>query len=148
SAKAVDRMSSPCEPCAEGTFSNVSSKAEPCHHWTSCEEKGLVVKVKGTNSSDVICESSRRSSLSVLIPITAAVVTCLVGVCIYCLVHTDSRRRVLKEIEAGKPGENPDTQQPTEQDENVLPVQETLLRGQPVAQEDGKESRISEQEIL
>lgn len=32
-------------------------------------------------------ESGRRSSLSVLIPITAAVVTCLVGVCIYCLVH-------------------------------------------------------------
>ncbi|NXM18656.1 TNR5 factor, partial [Ploceus nigricollis] len=147
-AKAMDRMSSPCEPCAEGTFSNVSSKTEPCHPWTSCEEKGLVVKVKGTNSSDVICESSRRSSLSVLIPITAAVVTCLVGVCIYCLVHTDSRRRVPKEIEAGEPGENPDTQQPMEQDENVLPVQETLLRGQPVAQEDGKESRISEQEML
>ncbi|PKU33750.1 tumor necrosis factor receptor superfamily member hypothetical protein [Limosa lapponica baueri] len=111
----------------------------------SCEEKGLVVKVKGTNTSDVICgkcpvpraglvqsrdllvprvlqhseelawplgvlgrgvphywhdaflllsvpmrdpESSKRSSLSVLIPITAAVVTCLVGVCIYCLVHS------------------------------------------------------------
>ncbi|XP_063028063.1 tumor necrosis factor receptor superfamily member 5 isoform X2 [Melospiza melodia melodia] len=121
-AKAMERMSSPCEPCAEGTFSNVSSKTEPCHPWTSCEEKGLVVKVKGTNSSDVICESSRRSSLSVLIPITAAVVTCLVGVCIYCLVHTDSRRRGPKE--------------------------ETLLRGQPVAQEDGKESRISEQEML
>lgn len=33
-------------------------------------------------------ESGRRSSLSVLIPITAAVVTCLVGICIYCLVHT------------------------------------------------------------
>ncbi|KAI1233366.1 hypothetical protein IHE44_0004539 [Lamprotornis superbus] len=147
-AKAMERMSSPCEPCAEGTFSNVSSKTEPCHPWTSCEEKGLVVKVKGTNSSDVICESSRRSSLSVLIPITAAVVTCLVGVCIYCLVHTDSRRRVPKEIEAGDLGENPNTQQPTEQDENVLPVQETLLRGQPVAQEDGKESRISEQEML
>ncbi|XP_063028064.1 tumor necrosis factor receptor superfamily member 5 isoform X3 [Melospiza melodia melodia] len=147
-AKAMERMSSPCEPCAEGTFSNVSSKTEPCHPWTSCEEKGLVVKVKGTNSSDVICESSRRSSLSVLIPITAAVVTCLVGVCIYCLVHTDSRRRGPKEIEAGEPGESPHSQQPTEQDENVLPVQETLLRGQPVAQEDGKESRISEQEML
>ncbi|KAL2296901.1 hypothetical protein Nmel_014952 [Mimus melanotis] len=147
-AKAMERMSSPCEPCTEGTFSNVSSKTEPCHPWTSCEEKGLVVKVKGTNSSDVICESSRHSSLSVLIPIAAAVVTCLVGVCIYCLVHTDSRRRVPKEIEAGDLGENPDTQQPTEQDENVLPVQETLLRGQPVAQEDGKESRISEQEML
>ncbi|NWI05224.1 TNR5 factor, partial [Tichodroma muraria] len=144
-AKAMDRMSSPCEPCAEGTFSNVSSKTEPCHPWTSCEEKGLVVKVKGTNSSDVICESSRRSSLSVLIPIMAALVTCLVGVCIYFLVHTGEG---LKHIEAGEPGENSDTQQPTEQDENVLPVQETLLRGQPVAQEDGKESRISEQEML
>uniref|UniRef100_A0A674HD71 CD40 molecule n=1 Tax=Taeniopygia guttata TaxID=59729 RepID=A0A674HD71_TAEGU len=101
-AKAMDRMSSPCEPCAEGTFSNVSSKTEPCHPWTSCEEKGLLVKVKGTNSSDVICESSRRSSLSVLIPITAAVVTCLVGVCIYCLVHTDFRRRVPKEVSLPK----------------------------------------------
>ncbi|XP_041905044.1 tumor necrosis factor receptor superfamily member 5 isoform X3 [Corvus kubaryi] len=121
-AKAMNRMSSPCEPCAEGTFSNVSSKTEPCYPWTSCEEKGLVVKVKGTNSSDVICESNRRSSLSVLIPITAAVFTCLLGVCIYCLVHTDSRRRV--------------------------PNEETLLRCQPVAQEDGKESRISEQEML
>ncbi|XP_072206349.1 tumor necrosis factor receptor superfamily member 5 isoform X2 [Excalfactoria chinensis] len=87
-AMAEAQMTSPCEPCAEGTFSNVSSKTEPCHLWTSCEEKGLVVKVKGTNTSDVICESSRRSSLSVLIPITAAVVTCLVGICIYCLVHT------------------------------------------------------------
>ncbi|NWY73164.1 TNR5 factor, partial [Erithacus rubecula] len=152
-AKAMERMSSPCEPCTEGTFSNVSSKTEPCYPWTSCEEKGLVVKVKGTNSSDVICEPSRRSSLSVLIPITAAVVTCLVGVCIYCLVHTGEcsclpLTPAPVQIEAGEPGENPDTHQPTEQDENVLPVQETLLGGQPVAQEDGKESRMSEQEML
>ncbi|NWW69404.1 TNR5 factor, partial [Ifrita kowaldi] len=156
-AKAMNRMSSPCEPCAEGTFSNVSSKTEPCYPWTSCEEKGLVVKVKGTNSSDVICESSRRSSLSVLIPITAAVAMCLVGVCIYWLVHRGEGLKHMNclpltpapvQIEAGEPGEKPDTQQPTEQDENVLPVQETLLRGQPVAQEDGKESRISEQEML
>ncbi|XP_065501677.1 tumor necrosis factor receptor superfamily member 5 isoform X2 [Caloenas nicobarica] len=100
-AKAVARMSSPCEPCAEGTFSNVSSKTEPCHPWTSCEEKGLVVKVQGTNTSDVICESSRRSSLSVLIPITAAVVTCLLGICIYCLVHTDPRRQRQKQETPG-----------------------------------------------
>ncbi|NXK16485.1 TNR5 factor, partial [Arenaria interpres] len=136
-AKAAAQMSSPCEPCAEGTFSNVSSKTEPCHPWTSCEEKGLVVKVKGTNTSDVICESGKRSSLSVLIPITAAVVTCLVGVCIYCLVHAEEGR--------GRPTE---TRQPTEDGEDMPHVQETLLKGQPVAQEDGKESRMSEQERL
>ncbi|NXW27277.1 TNR5 factor, partial [Phaetusa simplex] len=150
-AKAMARMSSPCEPCAEGTFSNVSSKTEPCYPWTSCEEKGLVVKVKGTNTSDVICESGRRSSLSVLIPITAAVVTCLVGILIYCLVHTGGGWSCLPltpvplQIEAGKPVEN---QQPTEDGEDMPHMQETLLKGQPVAQEDGKESRISEQERL
>ncbi|NXK32797.1 TNR5 factor, partial [Piprites chloris] len=143
-AKAMERKTSPCEPCAEGTFSNISSKTEPCHPWTSCEEKGLALKVKGTNTSDVICESGKRSSLSVLIPISAAVVTCLVGVCIYCLVHTGLRGRAGEDSSSF--AEN--TQQPTEQDENVLPVQETLLRGQPVAQEDGKESRISEQEMV
>ncbi|XP_009891814.1 PREDICTED: tumor necrosis factor receptor superfamily member 5 [Charadrius vociferus] len=114
-AKAVDRMSSPCEPCAEGTFSNISSKTEPCHPWTSCEEKGLVVKAKGTNTSDVIC---------------------------------DPRRRAQKQVEAGKPTENLEAQQPMEDGEDTHPMQETLLRGQPVAQEDGKESRISEQEKL
>ncbi|NXJ53525.1 TNR5 factor, partial [Spizaetus tyrannus] len=147
-AKAMARMSSPCEPCAEGTFSNVSSKTEPCHPWTSCEEKGLVVKEKGTNTSDVICESGRLSFLSVLIPTTAAVVTCLLGICIYCLVHADPRRRVHKQMQARKPGEILEAQQPMEVGEEVFPVQETLLGGQPVAQEDGKESRISEQERL
>lgn len=39
-----------------------------------------------------------------------------------------------------------DQQQPIEMEEEPFPVQETLLRGQPVAQEDGKESRMSEQE--
>ncbi|NXT86492.1 TNR5 factor, partial [Anhinga rufa] len=152
-AKAMARMSSPCEPCAEGTFSNVSSKTEPCYPWTSCEEKGLVVKAKGTNTSDVICaESGRRSSLSALIPITAVVVTCFVGICIYCLVHRGKglghgkrclgqRGHMGLRSQAGR-------MQPTENGEDVLPVQETLLGGQPVAQEDGKESRISEQERL
>uniref|UniRef100_A0A8C0EA51 Tumor necrosis factor receptor superfamily member 5 n=1 Tax=Bubo bubo TaxID=30461 RepID=A0A8C0EA51_BUBBB len=151
-AKAVARMSSPCEPCAEGTFSNVSSKIEPCHPWTSCEEKGLVVKVKGTNTSDVICELGGRSSLSVLIPITAVVVTCLVGICIYCLVHTGEGCLPLTpaptQVEAGEPQELPGARQPTETEDGVFPVQETLLGGQPVTQEDGKESRISEQERL
>ncbi|KFQ56841.1 Tumor necrosis factor receptor superfamily member 5, partial [Nestor notabilis] len=152
-AKAMARMSSPCEPCAEGTFSNVSSKTEPCHPWTSCEEKGLMVKVKGTNTSDVICESGRRSSLSVLIPVAAMVVTCLVGIFIYYyLVHRAVRDEPACSLtsapvqgKAGRPEENLETHQPTEEWEDPFPVQETLLRGQPVAQEDGKESRIAEQ---
>ncbi|KGL82862.1 Tumor necrosis factor receptor superfamily member 5, partial [Tinamus guttatus] len=145
-AKAEARTSSPCEPCPEGTFSNVSSKTEPCHPWTSCEDKGLVVKAKGTNTSDVLCESSRRSSLSVLIPISAAITTCLVGVCIYCLVRRGESRDAERPGTAQPPVPGQD---PVEDlDLDVLPVQETLLGGQPVAQEDGKESRMAEQEGL
>ncbi|NXD16196.1 TNR5 factor, partial [Nothocercus nigrocapillus] len=146
-AKAKARTSSPCEPCPEGTFSNISSKTEPCHPWTSCEEKGLVVKAKGTNTSDVLCESSRRSSLSVLIPIAAAITTCLVGICIYCLVHRGESRDVARPGTSVKDAEAVERQHPVE-DLEVLPVQETLLGGQPVAQEDGKESRMAEQEGL
>ncbi|PKK23769.1 CD40 molecule, TNF receptor superfamily member 5, partial [Columba livia] len=157
-AKAVARMSSPCEPCAEGTFSNVSSKTEPCHPWTSCEEKGLMVKVQGTNTSDVICESSRRSSLSVLIPITspppAESAGSVLGRGTFVLLQPklgqlleeNPRRQRQKQIGARKPRELEDQQQPIEMEEEPFPVQETLLRGQPVAQEDGKESRMSEQE--
>lgn len=51
------------------------------------------------------------------------------------------------QVEAGVPREM-ERQEPKEDGEDIFPVQETLLGGQPVAQEDGKESRISEQEGL
>lgn len=47
-----------------------------------------------------------------------------------------------------RPEEDLEIHQPPEEWEDPFPVQETLLKGQPVAQEDGKESRIAEQERL
>uniref|UniRef100_A0A493TK20 TNFR-Cys domain-containing protein n=1 Tax=Anas platyrhynchos platyrhynchos TaxID=8840 RepID=A0A493TK20_ANAPP len=129
----VPQTSSPCEPCPEGTFSNVSSKTEPCYPWTSCEEKGLVVKEKGTNTSDVICGKCP-------VPQAGAVWS-------RDLLHGGTPLIPSPLVEAGVPREM-ERQEPKEDGEDIFPVQETLLGGQPVAQEDGKESRISEQEGL
>ncbi|XP_056668342.1 tumor necrosis factor receptor superfamily member 5 isoform X3 [Monodelphis domestica] len=90
--------------------------------------------------------SPDRISLLVLIPITVGIVFAVItlfywkGLCFKEL----KKNKVLQLVET-EPQEPPG-KHPQENDEDPFPVQETLLRGQPVTQEDGKESRISEQE--
>ncbi|NWQ84423.1 TNR5 factor, partial [Columbina picui] len=130
-AKAVARMSSPCEPCAEGTFSNVSSKTEPCHPWTRyC-----------LSADHILCPSPAASSPALQRSVAGAWERCghRGGGC-SCLPLTPAP------VQIGARQHRELENKPTEIDDEAFPVQETLLRGQPVAQEDGKESRMSEQE--
>ncbi|XP_019624459.1 PREDICTED: uncharacterized protein LOC109470117 [Branchiostoma belcheri] len=46
-----------CETCPDGTFSNETSRTQPCMAWTICWKLGFVQKEAGTNISDVICIS-------------------------------------------------------------------------------------------
>uniref|UniRef100_F6TPY2 Tumor necrosis factor receptor superfamily member 5 n=1 Tax=Monodelphis domestica TaxID=13616 RepID=F6TPY2_MONDO len=110
-----------CEPCKKGFYSNVSSAFEQCLPWSSCEAPGLMKIQEGTDKTDVLCQL----------------------VC-FCPIPTLCLEQVLQLVET-EPQEPPG-KHPQENDEDPFPVQETLLRGQPVTQEDGKESRISEQE--
>ena len=50
------------------------------------------------------------------------------------------------QMETEMPEDILEVQQPADNGEDVCPVHKTLHRGQPVAQEDGKESRMSQQE--
>ncbi|XP_056668340.1 tumor necrosis factor receptor superfamily member 5 isoform X1 [Monodelphis domestica] len=142
-----------CEPCKKGFYSNVSSAFEQCLPWSSCEAPGLMKIQEGTDKTDVLCQlvyqnpvSPDRISLLVLIPITVGIVFAVItlfywkGLCFKEL----KKNKVLQLVET-EPQEPPG-KHPQENDEDPFPVQETLLRGQPVTQEDGKESRISEQE--
>ncbi|CAK6447871.1 unnamed protein product [Pipistrellus nathusii] len=130
-----------CEPCLVGFFSNVSSAEEKCHPWTSCEIKGLVEIRAGTNKTDAVCDTKHRQRFLVVIPIAAVLVTLLlVSACFWKFP-----------IKAGRPRpKDPEGkgQVPVEMEylPGTCPVQETLHWCQPVAQEDGKESRISVQE--
>ncbi|XP_026508523.1 tumor necrosis factor receptor superfamily member 5 [Terrapene carolina triunguis] len=144
-----------CVPCEHGSFSNISSTSEPCRPWTSCETLGLVQKVPGTNRLDVACEPGHghgRGRFPVLISVMAIIAASLVGLILFCLYQKGLQQHRLKQ---GPERLDPVEPQPPavvmcmEHDERQdFPVQETLLGRQPVAQEDGKESRISEQERL
>ncbi|XP_067410663.1 tumor necrosis factor receptor superfamily member 5 [Emydura macquarii macquarii] len=157
--KASNYSDTVCVACKHGNFSSTVSASEPCRPWTSCGALGLVMKATGTNLSDVLCEASRsRSSVPVLIPVMAAMAACLVLLIFYWL-HRNGLQRCTQKQGAEPPeavdlvavprAQHPAEVHYEEHDERQdFPVQETLLGRQPVAQEDGKESRISEQERL
>nr|XP_034351178.1 tumor necrosis factor receptor superfamily member 5 isoform X2 [Arvicanthis niloticus] len=105
-----------CHPCPVGFFSNESSLSEKCRPWTSCEDKNLVVLQEGTSETDVVCEKVVKKPKD------------------NEALPPEAGRQDPVEIE-DYPGHN-----------TAAPVQETLHGCQPVAQEDGKESRISVQE--
>ncbi|XP_055401138.1 tumor necrosis factor receptor superfamily member 5 isoform X1 [Bubalus kerabau] len=140
-----------CEPCPVGFFSNVSSAFEKCHRWTSCERKGLVEQHVGTNKTDVVCGFQSRMRTLVVIPITMGVLfaVLLVSACI-----SESPGNIIKKQQAKALHPTAERQGPVETIDPEdfpgphppPPVQETLCWCQPVAQEDGKESRISVQE--
>ncbi|XP_043351846.1 tumor necrosis factor receptor superfamily member 5 isoform X2 [Dermochelys coriacea] len=169
-ARKADNFSdTACVPCEHGSFSNTSSTSEPCRPWTRCETLGLVLKTTGTNLSDVACGKCQaacgcqrapavqipepgRGRSPVLISIMAVSAACLVGLILFCLYQKGLQQRTQKQgLELPDPVEIVvlATAGCEEHDERQdFPVQETLLGRQPVAQEDGKESRISEQERL
>ncbi|XP_061293792.1 tumor necrosis factor receptor superfamily member 5 isoform X3 [Bos javanicus] len=140
-----------CEPCPLGFFSNVSSAFEKCHRWTSCERKGLVEQHVGTNKTDVVCGFQSRMRTLVVIPITMGVLfaVLLVSACISESPGNITKKRQAKALHPTAERQDPvETIDPEDfpGPHPPPPVQETLCWCQPVAQEDGKESRISVQE--
>lgn len=134
-----------CEPCLVGFFSNVSSAYAKCHPWTSCEIKDLVELRAGTNKTDAVCDTKHRKRALVVIPIIAAVLLALLLVAAYFWKLPIKACRHRPKDPEGK-GQVPVEMEYLPGPCSTAPVQETLHWCQPVAQEDGKESRISVQE--
>ncbi|KAJ6655557.1 hypothetical protein lerEdw1_005028 [Lerista edwardsae] len=141
-----------CVACPPGSFSSSVSATARCQPWSSCEAQRLVQKANGTRSSDVVCadvptaseDTSRGHSLPVVLGSLAAVGVLGVGAGLFLWWQ---RRRERQNFPRRQ--ERCDRQRPEEDDEcPALPVQEMLLGGQPVAQEDGKDSRLAQQERL
>ncbi|XP_075819161.1 tumor necrosis factor receptor superfamily member 5 isoform X1 [Microtus pennsylvanicus] len=135
-----------CELCPAGFFSSVSSTSERCHPWTSCEAEKMTVIQEGTNQTDVVCGLQRRMRALLVIPIVMAILITISVVMSFCI-----KKRVKDPVDDKALSPDLGQQVPVEVDyypghNTAAPVQETLHGCQPVAQEDGKESRISVQE--
>ncbi|XP_062977519.1 tumor necrosis factor receptor superfamily member 5 isoform X4 [Elgaria multicarinata webbii] len=76
-----------CVECADGFFSNVSSATARCQAWSSCEEKNLIQKTKGTRTSDVFCseEARRTHSLALLLLLLLPLAVLVVGAAVFAL---------------------------------------------------------------
>ncbi|XP_077023900.1 tumor necrosis factor receptor superfamily member 5 isoform X2 [Tamandua tetradactyla] len=139
-----------CEPCPVGFFSSVSSTSEKCHPWTSCETQDLMVLLEGTNTTDARCgPPPPRKRALVVVPIVVAVLFAILFVlastCIRKAVRRPENKAYPAEVGRKAPEETiflDDIPGP----DPMAPVQETLHGCQLVAQEDGKDSRISVQE--
>ncbi|XP_066481432.1 tumor necrosis factor receptor superfamily member 5 [Tiliqua scincoides] len=144
-----------CMVCPHGYFSSSSSATARCQPWSSCETKQLIQKVNGTHVSDVVCadvqtlpeskeESKRIYSLPVVL-VSVAAVSILGGgavLFLWCQNHREPQKYHVNQEPHCQPMEVV-----FEDDEcPALPVQETLPGGQPVAQEDGKDSHLAQQE--
>ncbi|XP_048351829.1 tumor necrosis factor receptor superfamily member 5 isoform X2 [Sphaerodactylus townsendi] len=135
---ATDATDTVCTECPVGFFSDVSSAVAPCQPWSSCEASGLIHKDGGTRLSDVTCgEAQRAHSPAVLPAALAALILVLggIGLLLWCRCR---HHKALPKGHQNEPAEDEDE----EACPPALPVQETLL----TAHEDGKDSRLAEQE--
>ncbi|XP_063152858.1 tumor necrosis factor receptor superfamily member 5 [Candoia aspera] len=133
-----------CVQCPWGFFSNVSSSTAQCQPWSSCEEKGLVWKVNGTRTADVVCDilsetqEPRQTHLLVLLPLAALLLGAL-------LVLWHQHSKCTRKRHQNLPREPPE---PTENEEDcpAFPTQETPLGEQMGIQENGKDCHLAQQE--
>ncbi|XP_067833559.1 tumor necrosis factor receptor superfamily member 5-like isoform X2 [Heptranchias perlo] len=70
-----------CEPCPDGSFSNIPSQ-RPCRPWTRCEELGMETVKAGSPVSDSECGES--SHLTIVLVLGAAVICSLMLLLTYC----------------------------------------------------------------
>ncbi|XP_036039036.1 tumor necrosis factor receptor superfamily member 5 isoform X2 [Onychomys torridus] len=160
-----------CVLCNSGEYMNTWNRESRCFQHTHCEpNEGLQVKKEGTSDTDTVCackeglhctsKECRRCTLHkscgpgfgvkqmglqprmralLVIPIVMVILLILIFVAVsFCI------KKVVKKPEDNKASPPDEWKGPVEID--TAPVQETLHGCQPVAQEDGKESRISVQE--
>nr|XP_034980112.1 tumor necrosis factor receptor superfamily member 5 isoform X1 [Zootoca vivipara] len=142
-----------CVACPPGSFSNISSATARCQPWSSCVDRKTVRVANGTHISDVVCgvlptqppqEEARRTHILLVVPLVALFGLLAGALFLFCRHHR--RRQDLWKPRLNQPEAPFDQQEPEEVEDPPFPTQETLLGGQPVAQEDGKESCLAEQE--
>ncbi|KAM8945879.1 LOW QUALITY PROTEIN: tumor necrosis factor receptor superfamily member 5 [Pelodytes ibericus] len=143
--KATRYSDTQCSPCSHGTFSNFTSDTEQCQPWTRCESFQMEA-VPGTNISDVICKPVYGNSTAIYITVLLILLISfgiIYGVCWY-----KKKKRNKMEIEQFPiNNDNVDHKMFNIPEEDLDPVLETTIQGLPVAQEQGKDYHMSQEEM-
>ncbi|OCT62763.1 tumor necrosis factor receptor superfamily member 5 [Xenopus laevis] len=140
-----------CSACAEGSFSNTTSFEDPCIGWKICgnEEEELF---PGNSTSDKVCRMKSHRNHIMIIVICLIFVALITAVCCYCVIKKCGIFQRKKE-EQQVPQMNGHKLVPIESNdpeagsmEYRYSLSDTTAQGHPVAQEEGKDSHMSQEE--
>ncbi|XP_056406035.1 tumor necrosis factor receptor superfamily member 5 isoform X2 [Hyla sarda] len=147
--KATSISDTQCSPCNEGTFSDTESETETCKNWSKCGE-AMVIKEPGTLTSDVICEPSTDSQSNTWVYIVFFLVA-FVALSVPAIILYRKLYRKDKNKKRQDPPEENDQQEPINLKENLPEEdqddQDITMQGLPVAQEQGKDYHMSQEEV-
>ncbi|KAM4622969.1 tumor necrosis factor receptor superfamily member 5 [Discoglossus pictus] len=133
-----------CSPCANGTFSNITSDREPCRAWSRCSPSQQEV-FPGSSLRDVSCsEHISQSGSKAAIYVLLAIFGLLFIIVLVWLLHRWVSRRQLKKNKKQIVILDGHHQVPVEDQDPALDI---TMQGHPVAQEQGKDSHISQEEV-
>ncbi|XP_063816528.1 tumor necrosis factor receptor superfamily member 5 [Pseudophryne corroboree] len=134
-----------CSPCAKGTFSNVTSDTEPCKMWSICSETQQEVRL-GNSTTDVVCGTGPTGNTWIYVVIVVVALACLFAVLIFVKRRCWKGKYQIKEENPLKVNGQPLYQLPKQAN---LPVedQDITMQGLPVAQEQGKDFHMPQQEV-
>ncbi|XP_075701264.1 tumor necrosis factor receptor superfamily member 5 [Rhinoderma darwinii] len=146
--KATSLSDTQCSPCNEKTFSAIESEMEPCKNWSKCGDVAIIIQ-PGTSTADVVCSPSTESNTWVYILVIMVVFVVLVLAAIIFI--RKSRRKDRKKNRQNPPEANNQLQliNPIEGNlpEEDQDDQDITMQGLPVAQEQGKDWHISQEEV-
>ncbi|XP_071968095.1 tumor necrosis factor receptor superfamily member 5 isoform X1 [Engystomops pustulosus] len=151
--RATNKSDTECSPCYEGTFSNAESTTEPCKNWSKCGDGEMIIQ-PGTPTSDVICElssSPEPSNTWVYIVVIMLVLVVIVAPTII-IIRKSYRKDKYKNRQNPPEGNNLQLIKLVKPIENNLPEedlddQDITMQGLPVAQEQGKDYHMSQEEV-
>ncbi|XP_077315372.1 tumor necrosis factor receptor superfamily member 5 [Lithobates pipiens] len=136
-----------CAPCQNGTFSNVSSDTEPCKDWKSCGRSQLQIR-PGTDRADVVCGPLPKKN-STWIYIVVVLLVVIIGLVLFFFFRKRRKgKKVKMQHEIQDVAKNGNAVPLVIQN---LPVedmddQDITMQGLPVAQEQGKDYHMSQEE--
>lgn len=145
--KAEGYSDTKCAPCQNGTFSNVSSDTEPCKDWQSCGRSQLQIR-PGTDRADVVCGPLPKKN-STWIYIVVVMLVVIIGLVLFFFFR---KRRKGKKVTVNNEIQAPPNEvlllnilEPNVPVED-LDDQDITMQGLPVAQEQGKDYHMSQEE--
>ncbi|KAM4031610.1 tumor necrosis factor receptor superfamily member 5 [Anomaloglossus baeobatrachus] len=135
-----------CSLCKEGTYSSAESTMEPCKNWSKCGDADTMLQ-KGTPTTDVVCEPRSNTWVYVVVIMVVLVVLLVPAIIFirksYCKDKKKKGQTLPKENYEAQPIKHIEHNLP----EEVQDEQDTTMQGLPVAQEQGKDYHMSQEEV-